>query len=1188
MNRKQRRRLKREQPKQAKKNKGNNSKYQIQRLESINNFSSDSEIVITRQIELLDEALRIFLDLRNVNLLNQILVQNINLIDINFSESLKVFSHRFFDVFIPDVDDQAIISISMAIGEISRLIRRLEIGDISNNIEVAITGYKIVLENINRRKYPLIWANHHNLLAFAYTRRIEGDREDNFEKAIYHYQQALLERNRKDTPQEWASTLNDLGLAYQHYTNLTDLGLARQYFKGDKKQNIEKSIDCFNQALLERTRNKFPLLWAKTQYNLGVSYACRLEGNKEDNIEKAIYHYEQSLLERTQQIVPFDWAKTINNLGGAYKQRIKGDRIENQEKAIECFKKALQVRTREQAPEDWAISITNLAICYTEYLKRTVKDSDKAIDYLNQVLSVFKRDTYPEKWAGVQAILADIFCQRIKGDKIENLEQAIKYYQNSLSETPRDKFPLESSRLQNRLAKTYQILAQLNKEQYRNGNSEIENIKLAINYYENALLDLNSEELIYDFSYVIVNLINLYISYPKLSNKQKLGLLLEELESVSQKIKLTDEPLAYQSIYYTLALIYAQNQDIEKASIFLEQTIIACQKLNNPYISIYLKNIGDIAYNSKQWDIAIKSYEESIKNLSKLRSLLNSDHNRQQFLKQFIDIYSRMIHACINHNKLDKALETIELARSQYLRDLFTSNDILNIDNNISKELQSILDEYEYLQTKINQLYNSQSSNFYEDRNLFKNQFSLQDDQTRASIQADNYWIAQLEQQKKEVWKKIRKLDPVLAGEIEIKFPDIKNIQKLLHNKCGILNFHINQNNIYAFLLTQENIYYHQCSENWENFQDWFTDNYLLAYLENQKQWIKNLPNLFSSFADKLKIKELVENYLEGIKELIIIPHIYLHLIPFSAIPINEKETLGDRFLIRYAPSCQILEFCANRPELGENLTYGTVENATEDLPCASFEGEQIAQLYQIPEHLRLQGSEQATVKNYRQLMEQVQVLHSSHHAQSRLDNPLESSLKLADGYITLGQLLSPGWRMPNLSDVFLSCCETGLGVTEITDDILTLATGFLCAGARSVISTLWSVDDIATSIFSIIYHQNRKQGLNRPQSLQQAQIQLRTMTGEILAQTYKPLLEPMLSEKLKYSESNRKEVKKQQSQFSNESVERKNLDTEYEKWNKLSRQISKTRKRLQWLCQQEYPFENPVYWAAFVCHGLS
>ncbi|WP_330202358.1 CHAT domain-containing protein [Cyanobacterium sp. Dongsha4] len=145
------------------------------------------------------------------------------------------------------------------------------------------------------------------------------------------------------------------------------------------------------------------------------------------------------------------------------------------------------------------------------------------------------------------------------------------------------------------------------------------------------------------------------------------------------------------------------------------------------------------------------------------------------------------------------------------------------------------------------------------------------------------------------------------------------------------------------------------------------------------------IPDLLPKIGKKLKINELVENYLEGIEELIIIPHIYLHLIPFSAIPINEKETLGDRFLIRYAPSCQILEFCANRPELGENLTYGTVENATEDLPCASFDGEQIAQLYQIPEHLRLQGSEQATVKNYRQLMEQIQVLHSSHHAQSRL-----------------------------------------------------------------------------------------------------------------------------------------------------------------------------------------------------------
>jgi hypothetical protein len=65
-------------------------------------------------------------------------------------------------------------------------------------------------------------------------------------------------------------------------------------------------------------------------------------------------------------------------------------------------------------------------------------------------------------------------------------------------------------------------------------------------------------------------------------------------------------------------------------------------------------------------------------------------------------------------------------------------------------------------------------------------------------------------------------------------------------------------------------------------------------------------------------------------------------------------------------------------------ISYWEMTKDTENLPInlTSFEGEQIPQLYQIPKHLRLQGREQATVKNYRQLMEKVQVLHFNHQAQ--------------------------------------------------------------------------------------------------------------------------------------------------------------------------------------------------------------
>ncbi|MEW6498500.1 MAG: CHAT domain-containing protein [Cyanobacteriota bacterium] len=216
-----------------------------------------------------------------------------------------------------------------------------------------------------------------------------------------------------------------------------------------------------------------------------------------------------------------------------------------------------------------------------------------------------------------------------------------------------------------------------------------------------------------------------------------------------------------------------------------------------------------------------------------------------------------------------------------------------------------------------------------------------------------------------------------------------------------------------------------------------------------------------------------------------------------------------------------------------------------------------------------------------------MQGIHSSHHASSRLDNPLESALQLGDGVITLGQLLSPSWRLPNLSEVFLSCCETNLGLTPITDDLLTLATGFLCAGAKTVISTLWAVDDLATALFSICYYQQRRQGNNRAVALQQAQQTLRQLTGETFKSVYRPQLEQSLSQRLQSASQQAKDAQHKRDQYPQDSPEYQSWEQEREQYKKLAQLIYNAKTRLKHLSQAAYPFADPFYWAAFTCQGL-
>ena len=112
-----------------------------------------------------------------------------------------------------------------------------------------------------------------------------------------------------------------------------------------------------------------------------------------------------------------------------------------------------------------------------------------------------------------------------------------------------------------------------------------------------------------------------------------------------------------------------------------------------------------------------------------------------------------------------------------------------------------------------------------------------------------------------------------------------------------------------------------------------------------------------AELSQRLQLQQLIDNYLQDIEELIIVPHLYLHQIPFAALPISPKvaenpettapvpqttgqtrdyrnfagmddisdtkptppinidnnEYLSDRFRIRVVPSCQILDFCHQR-----------------------------------------------------------------------------------------------------------------------------------------------------------------------------------------------------------------------------------------------------------------------------------
>ena len=88
-------------------------------------------------------------------------------------------------------------------------------------------------------------------------------------------------------------------------------------------------------------------------------------------------------------------------------------------------------------------------------------------------------------------------------------------------------------------------------------------------------------------------------------------------------------------------------------------------------------------------------------------------------------------------------------------------------------------------------------------------------------------------------------------------------------------------------------------------------------------------------------------------------------------------------------------------------------------------------------------------------------MLHLACHGQFRPDNPLFSSLRLGDGWLTVrdAYTLDVGASL-----VTLSACETGVSAVAPGDELIGLVRGFFSAGAPSLLLSLWTVDDEATA----------------------------------------------------------------------------------------------------------------------------
>jgi CHAT domain-containing protein len=275
--------------------------------------------------------------------------------------------------------------------------------------------------------------------------------------------------------------------------------------------------------------------------------------------------------------------------------------------------------------------------------------------------------------------------------------------------------------------------------------------------------------------------------------------------------------------------------------------------------------------------------------------------------------------------------------------------------------------------------------------------------------------------------------------------------------------------------------------------------------------------------------------HLEGIRRLFVVPIGFLAGLPL--------EALTDRFTISYLPSgTQLVRLAEAHPQpaagtllaLGDPAVVAPAQRNPAEPPalaasrgpgCAELPGtarevNALAALFEQPTLLLRSDASAQKLEALRAAgrLGQYRYLHFATHGQPDLGTAFGSALLLAqdalpdatklkegerffDGRLTAQEVLER-WQL-HAELVTLSACASGLGRWGGGEGVLGFSQAFLLAGARSVVLSLWKVDDTATALLMVRYYQNllgKREGLAKPlpkaEALREAKAWLRTLTA--------------------------------------------------------------------------------------------
>ena len=234
---------------------------------------------------------------------------------------------------------------------------------------------------------------------------------------------------------------------------------------------------------------------------------------------------------------------------------------------------------------------------------------------------------------------------------------------------------------------------------------------------------------------------------------------------------------------------------------------------------------------------------------------------------------------------------------------------------------------------------------------------------------------------------------------------------------------------------------------------------------------------------------------IQKAERLLIVTDGPMHLLPFAALPYRQPSKgvlpsfLGLEKPIHGIQSSTLYQFYRQKrdernkgPMASQVMIFRALdleEQGYQPLPAAKHEEEAIEDLF--PNARRAYRK-----KDFKQIRQPCRIVHFVTHAIINANQPMDSHLVLTagddDGKLYVSEILE--MEPLDLDLVVLSACQTALGQDLGGEGLMSLARAFQFAGARSVMASLWKVDDPKTAALMKRVYRALKAGHDKDEAL--------------------------------------------------------------------------------------------------------